>query len=100
MEQIRATVQALLKELKSGKKNTGRKDPQQLAKKLFSARERRHLEVVACRNGVLSVKVDSASWLYYLNLKKRQLLAKFVQDSPKAKDIRFAIGEISAGKQT
>lgn len=56
-----------------------------------------HTKPVAIKKNILTIEVDSSSWLYILSLKKKSILASMQKTAGKEKveDIRFRIGEIS-----
>ncbi len=56
-----------------------------------------HTRPVAIKKDILTVEVDSSTWLYVLSLKKKNILEamKKTLGSAKIEDIKFRIGEIS-----
>ena len=56
-----------------------------------------HTKPVAIKKNVLTIEVDSSTWLYFLSLKKKSILKSMekVLGKGKIEDIRFRIGEIS-----
>lgn len=56
-----------------------------------------HSRPVAIRQKVLTIEVDSSTWLYALNLKKKSILEDMrkVLGRDKIEDIRFKMGEIT-----
>ncbi|MCX5692222.1 MAG: DUF721 domain-containing protein [Candidatus Omnitrophica bacterium] len=56
-----------------------------------------HTKPVAIKKNILTVEVDSSSWLYILSLKKRNILGamKKTLGDVEIEDIRFRIGEIN-----
>ncbi len=56
-----------------------------------------HTKPVAIKKNILTIEVDSSTWLYFLSLKKKNILEsmKKILGKGKIKDIRFRIGEIS-----
>ncbi|OIO33882.1 MAG: hypothetical protein AUJ70_02345 [Candidatus Omnitrophica bacterium CG1_02_40_15] len=56
-----------------------------------------HTKPVAIKKNILTIEVDSSTWLYMLSLKKKNTLARVQKDlgKEKIKDIRFRMGEIS-----
>jgi predicted nucleic acid-binding Zn ribbon protein len=56
-----------------------------------------HTRPVAIKKNILTVEVDSSTWLYMLTLKKKSILEAMKQALAKGKieDIRFRIGEIT-----
>lgn len=55
-----------------------------------------HTKPVAIKKNILTVEVDSSTWLYVLSLKKKNILAAMQKTVGKEKieNIRFRIGEI------
>lgn len=98
MEPIKDTIETLIKDLQDKRQKPSGDSPAGLLKKAFSHKELKHLQFSTIKKGILNIKVDSSAWLYYLNLKKKSLLAKFAEKSSQIKDIRFSIGDIKAGK--
>jgi predicted nucleic acid-binding Zn ribbon protein len=59
--------------------------------------EKCHAKPVSIRNGVLTVIVDNAPWMYNFTLEKRKLLLRMNEiytGRKKIKDIRFRVGNI------
>ena len=56
-----------------------------------------HTKPVAIKKNILTIEVDSSTWLYFLSLKKKTILKNMEKTLGKGKieDIRFRIGEIS-----
>ena len=56
-----------------------------------------HTKPVAIKKNILTIEVDSSTWLYMLSLTKKNTLAKMQKALGKEKieDIRFRMGEIS-----
>jgi len=56
-----------------------------------------HTKPVAIKKNILTIEVDSSTWLYFLSLKKKNILKSMEKALGKGKieDIRFRIGEIS-----
>ncbi|HQO37349.1 MAG TPA: DciA family protein [Candidatus Omnitrophota bacterium] len=98
MDDIRTTIAAVLKDLETRKTKTAASDPAQYFAKVFAKKELRHVRLAYFRNGICAIAVDSAPWMYHLNLRKRDLLAKLREYSMDVKDIRFVIGEIKVAK--
>jgi len=57
----------------------------------------RHTKCVAIKKTILTVEIDSSTWLYFLSMKKKPILAamKKALGKKSIEDIRFRIGEIS-----
>lgn len=92
METIKGTVDALLENLKSRVVRGG--GVEEIILGAFSKKEREHIRVIPCRGGRVKIAVDSSTWLYYFNLRKKELFQKIVAHFPEAKEISFIIGEI------
>ncbi len=99
MEPIKNTIRVLMENLKTQKKKAKKGDPEQWLKKVLSTKELGHAQFGYFKNGVLNIKVDSSSWLYYLHLKKEALLARLSKKSDAIKDIHFRIGEMKWGRK-
>jgi len=56
-----------------------------------------HSRPVGIRRRVLTIEIDSSTWLYQLNLKKRAILKDIKKElgSDKIEDIRFRMGDIT-----
>lgn len=95
MEAIKETVNNVIKNLqKRQKKVPGKNSPEQALKKILSKKEQAHAEFNYFRKGALGVKVDSSTWLYYLNLQKGILLDKLRRSLKDIKEIHFSIGDV------
>jgi predicted nucleic acid-binding Zn ribbon protein len=99
VEAIRQPLEVLLKELQLRKEKAADLSPEFLAKKVFSRKEALHARTGAFKNGVLYLKADSSTWLYYFNLHKKELLEKFSQANSQIKDLKFSLGEFVRAKQ-
>ena len=44
--------------------------------------------------GILTVSVDSSSWLFQMNLNKRKILERLQEEMPDVKNIQFKIGKV------
>lgn len=95
MELIRDTIQAVVKSWDEDRKK-GFCDPAALLKKILTKQELRHAKAGSVRQGILSINVDSSSWLYHLGLQKEGLLTKLRAQTGAIKDIRFYLGEVNA----
>ncbi|MCU0666307.1 MAG: DUF721 domain-containing protein [Candidatus Omnitrophica bacterium] len=93
MERIDKTINAVLENLQNPKGKAAIDGPQEILKKILAKKACEHVQLYAFKNGTLFVKVDSASWLYYLKLEKDNLLAKIQKVMKEAKEIRFSLGE-------
>lgn len=95
MERINITVAQVMAHLKTKRESSDKENPEAIVKNVFSKKERGHIQFHYLRKGVLGIKVDSSSWLYHLNLQKKNLLAKAHKNTPTVKEIRFSLGEIT-----
>ena len=98
MDDIKSTIAAVLKDLETRKDQTVALDPAQYFSKIFSKKELAHLQLAYFRKGILAITVDSATWLYYLSMRKQEMLRKLAALSAEVKDVRFVIGEIKVAK--
>lgn len=99
MEPIKQTLDELFKDLQARKEKAAEVSPDFLTKKVFSRRELEHCQAGSLKNGVLRIKVDSSTWLYYFNLHKKEALEKFGGQNSQIKDLKFSLGEISREKE-
>ena len=90
MEAIKDTVINVIEDLRAKISN----NPQALLKRVLTKKESQHIKLNYFKKGILSLHVDSSSWLYILTLQKEELLARINKKSNTVKDIRFRIGEI------
>jgi len=93
MDTIKAALSNLMQDLQT-KKTQAQEDPMGLLKKTLTTKELRHIKLHYLKKGVLSVNVDSSSWLYSLTLRKQDLLAKINKECATIKEIRFRIGAV------
>ena len=54
-----------------------------------------HSALVNFNQGILSVCVDSSSWLFQMNLNKRRILERLQEEMPEVKNIQFKIGKVT-----
>ncbi len=93
MEQIKNTIQQVLEALEKKKTGTDSDDPKSILKKVLAKKAFGHVKLYNFRKGILTVKVDSSVWVYYLNLQKEDLLKKISKETRDVKDIRFCLGD-------
>lgn len=94
MENIKGTVESLLETLKSRVVRGG--GVEEIVLGVFSKKEQEHICVRPARRGMVRIAVDSSTWLYYFNLKKKELTEKIAASLPEVKDLSFVIGDVSA----
>jgi predicted nucleic acid-binding Zn ribbon protein len=99
VEAIKQSLEVLLKELEARKEKASRMAPDFLAQKIFSAKEALHARAGTLKNGILYLKTDSSTWLYYFNLHKKELLEKFSAGNSQIKELKFGLGEFPRSKQ-
>lgn len=92
MEEIKDTIQEVMRALEGKKKASPLDNPQVLLERTLSAKELKHIKPHYFKKGILSINVDSSSWLYQFNLKKADLLAQLGKQTAKIRDIRFRLG--------
>lgn len=93
MQTIKDTVQAVINGLRDKHQKKAKDDPRAWLKKVLSKKERVHIGFKYFNKGILGLKVDSSSWLYYMNLHKEELLEKLKKNNITVKDVRFWMGE-------
>jgi hypothetical protein len=92
MEQIKGAVESLLESLKT---RGNSRDRGEIIRGAFSAKELRHLRVMPSRLPArVRIAVDSSTWLYYFNLRKKTLTEKIAESMPEVKEIVFVIGTV------
>jgi len=94
MEAIKDTLLNLMQRLETKKTGICDAAPWAPLKKVLTKKELAHIKFNYFRKGILSLYVDSSSWLYSFSLKKEDLLLGLNKKSGAVKDIRFRIGEI------
>ncbi|MFH1398446.1 MAG: hypothetical protein ABIH27_07860 [Candidatus Omnitrophota bacterium] len=94
MQTIKDTVQAVIKGLRDKNQKKAQDDPRAWLKKVLSKKELAHIGFRYFNKGILGLKVDSSSWLYYMSLHKEELLDKLKKNNITIKDVRFWMGEI------
>jgi len=92
VETIKETIEGLLKNIKVQKEKAAGITPECLAKKIFSRKELEHVQTALFKNGILYLKVDSSTWLYYFNLHKRIFQEKFFSGNSRIKELKFSLG--------
>lgn len=93
MEAIKETLKTVFNNLQARSEGALKDNPEVLLKKILSKRELAHVRVGYFRKGILGIKVNSSSWLYYLNLQKTDLLDKLRRKSSAVKEVRFSLGD-------
>lgn len=93
MEAIKETINNIMLVWGGKKNNADFYNFENLLNKLLTKKEIRHIKFNYFKKGVLDVKVDSSSWLYYFNLKKNELLMRMHKEIMDIKDIRFYLGD-------
>lgn len=92
MEAIKETINSLMLVWETKKKSADFYDFENLLNKLLTKKEIRHIKFNYFKKGILDIKVDSSNWLYYFNLKKKEVIMSMRQDVEGIKDIRFHLG--------
>lgn len=93
-EQIGKTIEGILKELVSVKKETKQVIYDTIIA-LLDEREKQHIQPYNYKNAVVTLHIDSPAWMYAFNLKKKQFL-KALQEKAgeEVKEIKLRIGVI------
>jgi len=53
-----------------------------------------HSRPIGIKKGILTIEIDSSTWLYELNIRKNELLLGLKKEIEGLKDIRFKMGDI------
>lgn len=93
VEVIKDTIDRIMQEWQEQRKRPAGDNPEVLLKKILTKKELGHVRFNYLRKGTLNINVDSSAWLYQLNLRRENLLAKLGKQSKTIKDIRFRLGE-------
>ncbi|HLD82715.1 MAG TPA: DciA family protein [Candidatus Omnitrophota bacterium] len=94
MEAIKDAIEGLMQALEAKRAQSPLDAPENILTKLFNKKELAHIKFNYLRKGILTVNVDSSSWLYHLSLRKDDLLSRLRQKDKAIKEIRFRIGEV------
>ncbi|MDI6759126.1 MAG: DciA family protein [Candidatus Omnitrophota bacterium] len=94
MEPIKGVIQSVINNLTIKKAGGTEVNPWALLEKALTKKDLRHIKFNYFKKGILSVSVDSSSWLYDLSLRKENLLQEINKESSLVKDIRFHIGTV------
>ncbi|MCU0651365.1 MAG: DUF721 domain-containing protein [Candidatus Omnitrophica bacterium] len=93
MEPIKNTIQQVFEGWQGKNKPVSSDEPGAWLKKTLAKKALSHVKLYNFRKGILSIKVDSSTWLYYLSVQKQDLLKKMQRESEAIKDIRFSLGD-------
>lgn len=94
MEAIKKIAQEVLEGLRRQQGGSAAGGAEAALKKILTKQEAKHIKFNYSKGGVISVNVDSSSWLYNFNLKKEYILGALKKECAGLKSIRFRIGEI------
>ena len=96
MEAIRQILEKVMRSWEEKLRHSTQNTPtDQVLKKFLTKRESGHIRFRYFKRWILGCTVDSSSWLYYFNLRKKELLEKIRQILKDIEDIRFYIGEVT-----
>jgi len=95
-EEIGLILSQLIKKLDT-KARGSIKEVVQAWQEAVEAKAISHTKPVAIKKNILTIEVDSSTWLYFLSLEKKSILERMrkILGKEKIEDIRFRIGEIS-----
>jgi predicted nucleic acid-binding Zn ribbon protein len=95
-EGIGGIISQVIKKLDT-KTHGSRQEIVEAWQKAVEPRAASHTRPVAIKKNILTIEVDSSTWLYFLSLKKKNIMENMKKALSKGKieDIRFRIGEIS-----
>ena len=63
-------------------------------KNLLTPQELEHTRVVGFKDNIISIRVDSPTWMYHMKTKQSSLLRQLNKEIEDIKRIRFEIGKI------
>lgn len=94
-EPIRKTVEGIVQGLSSIKKDTRQIVYNEFMNQL-DEKEKAHVRPWSLQNNILTLHIDSPSWMYSLNFKKSRLLKTLQEKSGRdiVKEIRLKIGAL------
>lgn len=93
MERINQTIRTVFGDWEGKNKEGAPAEIKDILKKVLAKNALAHVQSFYFRKGVLSIKVDSSTWLYYLNLQKEDLLVKLRKYLGTIKSMRFSLGD-------
>lgn len=67
---------------------------QRIWQNVIDAKMAQHSVLLDFTDGILTVAVDSSSWLYQMNLNKRKILTQLQDEIPQMQNIQFKIGKV------
>lgn len=62
---------------------------------MLTESELKHTKLMGVKNGMVSVYVDSPTWLYQMNTQKRKILGRLKEEISTIEYISFRIGKIT-----
>ena len=93
MEQIKDTIKIVFEQLDQQRKGSFIDGQAEILKKVLAKKALKHVKLFNFRKGILNIKVDSSSWLYYLSLQKEDIMQKLRTNGVTVDDVRFSLGE-------
>ncbi len=93
MDQIKDIIPQVISAMAAGRPEVQNKI-QKIWSAVFDAKTLRHTAIVGLQKGKLVVQVDSPAWLFQMNLKKREALARLKAEIPELSHIYFKIGKV------
>ncbi len=67
---------------------------QRIWQNVIDAKMAQHNVLLDFTDGILTVAVDSSTWLYQMNLNKKKILGQLKDEIPDIKNIQFKIGKV------
>lgn len=93
MESIKDIIPQVIQELTLRKPDDQNKI-QRIWQNIVDAQMARHSVLLDFSDGILTVAVDSPSWLYQMNLNKKKILGQLQEEIPDIKNVQFKIGKV------
>lgn len=93
MDNIKIVIHKLFDQFHT--KESGRQEKiQRLWQSIIDPGAIRHTKLIDFKEGNLIVHIDSAAWLYQMNLKKTKILKAIQEDIPEIQQITYKIGKV------
>ena len=63
---------------------------------LLTPQELEHTQIIGFKDNIISIRVDTPTWMYHMKTKQSSLLKRLNQELEDIKRIRFELGKIDA----
>lgn len=93
MDAIKDIIPQVIEQL-SQRKPEDQNKIQRIWRNVIDAKMAQHCLLANFFDGILTVVVDSSSWLYQMNLNRKKILDELREEMPEIKNIQFKIGKV------